>query len=134
MKYLAALAATLALVPTAVLAGAVPQPPSAPVGDVNPYLGKAPFAPKTYAKKLDATIKTFLKAKDFLNAANTRTVKGIPTFAWVSSTANVRLLYFFLPRNEIPGISRAFITDRLTDAYFVGLARHYQASHQGCFG
>ncbi|EAU82203.1 cellobiohydrolase [Coprinopsis cinerea okayama7 len=84
MKYLQLLAAALAVAPTVTLAA--PRPPS---GDVNPYVGKSPFAIPTYAKKLDETIRYFNRRGDFLNAARTRTVKDIPTFAWISKSADI---------------------------------------------
>ncbi|TFK21513.1 cellobiohydrolase [Coprinopsis marcescibilis] len=84
MKYLQLLAAALAFTPCVLSA---PRP--APGGDVNPYVGKAPFANKAYAAKLEETIRYFRDQKDHVNAARTKTVQGIPTFAWVSSTANI---------------------------------------------
>jgi cellulose 1,4-beta-cellobiosidase len=85
MKYLAFLAAVLAVAPTAL---AVPKP--APAADANPYVGVSPYAPKSYAKKLEETIKYFKGEKDHVNAGRTRTVQKIPTFAWVSKSADVR--------------------------------------------
>ncbi|TEB20738.1 cellobiohydrolase [Coprinellus micaceus] len=83
MKYLAFLAAVLAVAPTAL---AVPKP--APAADANPYVGVSPYAPKSYAKKLEETIKYFKGEKDHVNAGRTRTVQKIPTFAWVSKSAD----------------------------------------------
>lgn len=85
MKYLAFLAAVLAVVPTALSA---PQP-RAPRADVNPYIGVTPYTNKGYAAKLEETIKTFLDAGDELNAARTRTVQKVPTFAWIADSAGV---------------------------------------------
>jgi len=95
MKYLAGLATFLALMPAVTIVGAFPPPPPPPPsGDVNPFLGKALFANKAYAQKLETTIKTFTKQKDLLNAARTRTVQKIPSFVWVANVAGVSVFYY----------------------------------------
>lgn len=86
MKYLAFLAAVFAVAPSVL---AAPRPAAAAAADVNPYLGVQPYAPKSYAKKLEETIKYFEEQEDELNAGRTRTVQKVPTFAWVSRSADV---------------------------------------------
>lgn len=84
MKYLQYLAAILAVAPSVL---AAPQPPAPQDG--NPYLAAQPYANKGYAAKLEETIKYFNAQKDHVNAAKTRTVQKIPTFAWVANSAGV---------------------------------------------
>ncbi|KAH6902732.1 cellobiohydrolase [Coprinopsis sp. MPI-PUGE-AT-0042] len=76
MKYLAYLAATLAIAPSM-------------LSDVNPFVGRSPFPIPGYATKLEATIQYFKDQKDFLNAARTKTVQNIPTFTWISASRDV---------------------------------------------
>ncbi|KAF9042219.1 cellobiohydrolase [Panaeolus papilionaceus] len=89
MKFLSFLALSLALAPAAFAAPPKPDTKPPVKASVNPYLGKSVFANKGYAAKLEETIKYFLKQKDPLNAARTRTVQKIPTFSWISSSADV---------------------------------------------
>lgn len=86
MRYLQALACALALAPASVFAA--PQP-STSNSQVNPYIGKDVYANKGYAKKLEETIQFFNQKYDFYNAAKTKTVQKIPTFAWISKSADV---------------------------------------------
>nr|3A64_A Chain A, Cellobiohydrolase [Coprinopsis cinerea]3A9B_A Chain A, Cellobiohydrolase [Coprinopsis cinerea]3ABX_A Chain A, Cellobiohydrolase [Coprinopsis cinerea] len=58
-------------------------------GSVNPYIGRSPLVIKSYAEKLEETIAYFEAQGDELNAARTRTVQGIPTFAWISDSATI---------------------------------------------
>jgi cellulose 1,4-beta-cellobiosidase len=94
MKYLAYLAAALAITPSMLSVAALPpvppaQPPTPPSKDVNPYIGKSAFPIPGYAGKLEATIQYFKDQKDFLNAARTKTVQNIPTFTWISASKDV---------------------------------------------
>ncbi|PPQ84540.1 hypothetical protein CVT25_007610 [Psilocybe cyanescens] len=86
MRYLQALACALALAPASVFAA--PQP-STSNSQVNPYIGKDVYANKGYAKKLEETIQFFNQKYDFYNAAKTKTVQKIPTFAWISKSADI---------------------------------------------
>ncbi|KAH9487325.1 Exoglucanase 3 [Psilocybe cubensis] len=90
MHYLRALACALALAPSVVFsAPPAPQPPQPPRSEVNPYIGKEVYANKGYAKKLEETIQYFNQRYDYYNAAKTKTVQKIPTFAWISSSADI---------------------------------------------
>ena len=91
MQYLKALACALALAPATVF-----SLPPAPVADVNPYLGKAAYANKGYATKLEETITYFKSKRDHLNAAKTKTVQKTPTFAWISASKDVCMLFIFI--------------------------------------
>ncbi|KAJ3506261.1 hypothetical protein NLJ89_g6973 [Agrocybe chaxingu] len=88
MHYLKVLSSALALAP------AVMAAPS-DAADASPYIGKTPFANKGYALKLEETIAYFNEQGDSLNAARTRTVQKIPTFAWISEIKNIA---------DIPGL------------------------------
>ncbi|KAH6902259.1 cellobiohydrolaseII [Coprinopsis sp. MPI-PUGE-AT-0042] len=55
----------------------------------NPYETRKPLVNKSYAKKLDETVAYFTSRGDALNAARTRTVQKIPTFAWISDSASI---------------------------------------------
>ncbi|KAF8649386.1 hypothetical protein AX16_005827 [Volvariella volvacea WC 439] len=94
MKYLKSLLLALAAIQPLVSASAVPvealesrAPPAS--SDVNPFLGKQFYANKSYAKKLETTINTFLRRGDLLNAARTRTVQRTGTFVWISKSADI---------------------------------------------
>jgi len=91
MNYLKALALALSIIPARVLCS--PSPRASALDDVNPYIGKAPYANKAYAEKLQQTMQYFWQADDHINAARTRTVTKIPTFSWISATADVN--WFF---------------------------------------
>ncbi|RXW21714.1 hypothetical protein EST38_g4153 [Candolleomyces aberdarensis] len=84
MKYLQYLAAILAVAPSVILAA-----PSSAQANSNPYAGVEPHVNKGYATKLEETIAYFNEQNDTLNAARTRTVQNIPTFAWVSNSAAI---------------------------------------------
>ncbi|RXW21712.1 hypothetical protein EST38_g4151 [Candolleomyces aberdarensis] len=84
MRYLQYLAAILAVAPSVILAA-----PSSSQADSNPYVGVEPHVNKDYAAKLEETIAYFNEQNDTLNAARTRTVQTVPTFAWVSTTAAI---------------------------------------------
>ncbi|KAG2019603.1 cellobiohydrolase II-I [Coprinopsis cinerea AmutBmut pab1-1] len=88
MKYLNLLAALFAVAPLTLAA------PSASFerrqdSSVNPYIGKSPLVIKTYGEKLEETVRYFEEQGDELNAARTRTVQGVPTFAWISDSASI---------------------------------------------
>lgn len=82
--YLSNLLAALLIVPVAVIATPTPR-----ATDVNPFEGKNFYANSIYAKKLDTTLKTFLKKGEILNAGRVRTIQKTGTFGWVSSFADV---------------------------------------------
>ncbi|KAH9486116.1 Exoglucanase 3 [Psilocybe cubensis] len=84
MRYLQALACALALAPSVVFAA-----PSISGFQGNPYIGKEGYANQEYARKLDQTIQYFNQRNDYQNAARTRTVQKIPTFAWISVSSDV---------------------------------------------
>ncbi|KAJ2931084.1 hypothetical protein H1R20_g6000, partial [Candolleomyces eurysporus] len=84
MQYLQYLAAILTVAPSVILAA-----PSFAQADSNPYVGVEPHVNKGYATKLEETIAYFNEQNDTLNAARTRTVQKIPTFAWVSTIAAI---------------------------------------------
>lgn len=92
--YILAAAAAVALAPASTLAAKIkPAGPNGPssLNFINPYTaGKAPYANKGYAAKLEETISYFNSRGDSLNAARTRTVQRTPTFRWLSHTSNVR--------------------------------------------
>ncbi|RPA86103.1 cellobiohydrolase [Ascobolus immersus RN42] len=100
MQYLSVLALGLG---AASLAAAAPSPSA---NDVNVFAGKNFYANKIYAKKVDTTIKNFLKKGDLLNAARARTVKRTGTFAWISKNADIA---------DVPGlINDALLTQLIT--------------------
>src|SRR5690606_8546787 len=101
MQFLSVLALGLG---AASLAAAAPSSTNA--NDVNVFAGKNFYANKIYAKKVDTTIKNFLKKGDFLNAARARTIKRTGTFAWISKTADLA---------DVPGlINDALLTQTIT--------------------
>ncbi|KAH0611925.1 uncharacterized protein H6S33_009977 [Morchella sextelata] len=55
----------------------------------NPFLNHVQYANTGYATKLEETIQSFLADGDELNAARTRTVQGVSTFMWVSSSGDI---------------------------------------------
>ncbi|KAF9473876.1 cellobiohydrolase [Pholiota conissans] len=86
MHYLKFLACALSLASAGVFAS---PKQSTSQSAVNPYIGTVAYANQAYAKKLDETIQYFTKKFDFVNAARTRTIQKIPTFAWVSANKDV---------------------------------------------
>lgn len=52
---------------------------------VNPFHGKNFYANSIYAKKLEATISTFLSSGDVTNAKRVNTVQRTGTFTWLSA-------------------------------------------------
>ncbi|KAH9487323.1 1,4-beta-D-glucan cellobiohydrolase CEL6B [Psilocybe cubensis] len=84
MQYLRVLACALALAPSVVFSA-----PSASNSQVNPYIGKEAYANKEYARKLEETIQYFNQRYDYYNAAKTKTVQKIPTFAWISASSDI---------------------------------------------
>jgi len=89
MQYLKA--CLLALAATSVTAAPSPfgKPGKGAVQSDNPFIGKELFANSRYAKKVEATIKYFLKKGDWLNAGRARTVQKIPSFFWISNTKDI---------------------------------------------
>ncbi|KAF2838223.1 glycoside hydrolase family 6 protein [Patellaria atrata CBS 101060] len=73
----------------AALATAVSARPPPTASDVNPFVGKDLYVPKSYAAKLDTTIANFLAKNDTVNAARTRTVQRTSTFTWVTTRAGL---------------------------------------------
>ncbi|KAH9486113.1 1,4-beta-D-glucan cellobiohydrolase CEL6B [Psilocybe cubensis] len=84
MHYLHSLACALALAPSVAFAA-----PASSGFLENPYIGKEAYANQEYANKLEETIQYFNELNDDLNAARTRTVQKIPTFAWISASSDV---------------------------------------------
>ena len=84
--YLSKLLTALLIVPAAVIASPTPVARST---DVNPFEGKNFYANSIYAKKLETTIKTFLKKGELLNAGRVRTIQKTGTFGWISSFSDV---------------------------------------------
>lgn len=94
MQYLKALLFALAAAPAAI---ATPtfgpgKPKPVPAKSDNPFVGVNLYANSRYAKKLETTIKYFLKKGDVVNALRTRTVQKIPSFFWISNTRDVSIL------------------------------------------
>ncbi|KAF9554540.1 cellobiohydrolase [Agrocybe pediades] len=87
MKYLQALSLALSLAPASILCS--PSTPVARAADVNPYIGKVAYANKAYAQKLQETMQYFWQRDEHENAARTRTVTKIPTFSWISASADI---------------------------------------------
>ncbi|EAU85070.1 exoglucanase 3 [Coprinopsis cinerea okayama7 len=85
MKYLNLLAALLAVAPLSLAAPSI----EARQSNVNPYIGKSPLVIRSYAQKLEETVRTFQQRGDQLNAARTRTVQNVATFAWISDTNGI---------------------------------------------
>lgn len=60
---------------------------------MNPWPGKSRYVVKSYSKKLDQTIASFMAKNDTMNAAKTRTVQNTSTFHWVTTRALVSTIY-----------------------------------------
>lgn len=79
----------LASLSTGGLVSALPSGKESPNGDVNPFLGKTPFANPKWADKLGQTMRSLLAKGDILNAIKVHKIQQIGTFVWVSRRADL---------------------------------------------
>ncbi|KXX73958.1 putative exoglucanase GH6D [Madurella mycetomatis] len=79
----------LAALSTGGLTSALPSGKQSPKGDINPFLGKTPFANPKWADKLGQTMRSFLAKGDILNAIKVHKIQQIGTFVWISRRADL---------------------------------------------
>jgi cellulose 1,4-beta-cellobiosidase len=83
------LSVLLAALSAGEIVSAAPSSKPLPGGDVNPFVGKTPFANPKWAAKLDQTKRAFLAKGDVANAKKVSKVQQVGTFVWVSRRADL---------------------------------------------